>query len=172
MKVHGTKRGSSVQVKGESRKSPAEQIAELAASPKEDEMKNASTKPLADPVTKAMREQPGRWIAWNEARRTVLATADTYEDALRQAAAADDPEPEIAKAPGIQPAVAARPFTLLEGESDNVIEDVKKIIPDSDEWLDTPNTSLWLEKPRDLIGTERERQLRYLLRGIRNGITT
>ena len=49
---------------------------------------------------------------------------------------------------------------FLTDESPDVIVDVKKIIPNAVEWLDTPNTNLWFEKPRNLIGAERERQLR------------
>lgn len=125
-----------------------------------------------DSLAKAMREHPGSWIAWNKARRIPIAIADTYAAALRQATDAGEAEPEIERASGIHPTAASRPFTLLEDESTNVIEDVRRIIPDAEDWLDTPNTHLWFEKPRDLIGTSREQQLRYLLRGIRNGITT
>ena len=35
-----------------------------------------------------------------------------------------------------------------------------------------PNNLLGGEKPRDLIRTEREQEVRYLLRGIQDGITT
>ena len=145
---------------------------ECESTSKEDQVKNASMEQALDPVARAMREEPGKWIAWSKARRAVLAVADTYTDALRLTADLGEWEPEIDKAPGIHPTAAARPFTLIDDESPNILEDVRRIIPDADEWLDTPNTHLWFEKPRDLIGTDRERQMRYLLRGIRNGITT
>jgi len=139
---------------------------------KEGDVTNASRKQADDPVAATMSERPGSWIAWNKARQTVIAIADTYADALKQAGNAGEADAEIDKAPGVHPVAAARPFTLLEDESQNIIADVERIIPDAIEWLDTPNTNLWFERPRDLIGTGRERQLRYLLRGIRNGITT
>jgi uncharacterized protein (DUF2384 family) len=45
------------------------------------------------------------------------------------------------------------------------------MIPDSDRWLDTPHTWFGGRKPRELIGTQDERELRNLIRGIRYGIT-
>ena len=135
-------------------------------------MKNASMMQVDDPVTRAMGERPGMWIAWNKEHRTVIAITDTYGEALRQATDSGESDPEIEKAPGIHPAVAARPFTLLEDESPKVIDDVKRIIPNADEWLATPNINLSFEKPQDLINTDAEHHLRYLLRGIRTGITS
>jgi len=133
---------------------------------------NDSRKQVEDPVAAAMSERPGSWIAWNRARRTVVAVADTYAEVLNKARVAGETDLEVEKAPGIHPVAASRAFSLLDDESTDVVADVHKIIPNANEWLDEPNTNLWFEKPRDLIGTDRERHLRYLLRGIRNGITT
>jgi hypothetical protein len=46
------------------------------------------------------------------------------------------------------------------------------VIPNAEAWLDSPNISLGGEKPRELIGTDMEPEVRYLLRGIKDGITT
>jgi hypothetical protein len=129
-------------------------------------------KPVDDPIARAMSERPGSWIAWNKVGLSVIAITDTYGDALIQANRAGETDPEIEKAAGVHPVAASRLFALLEDESSDVLVDVERIIPNAKEWLDTPNTNLWFEKPRDLVGTDRELHLRYLLRGIRNGITT
>jgi len=78
----------------------------------------------------------------------------------------------VKKAPGVSPKAARKPFAILEVESPNILDDVRKVFPDSKAWLDAPNDSLGGEKPRDLIGTEREWEVRQLLRGIEDGITT
>jgi hypothetical protein len=114
----------------------------------------------------------GQWVAWDADRKQLLAVADTYAEIMRRVADAGAVDPVVEKAPGFHPEVAARPFTLLEDESTVILDDVRKTIPDPEQWLDTPNTRLWCQKPRDLIGTPQERYVRYLLRGIRSGITS
>jgi hypothetical protein len=114
----------------------------------------------------------GRWIAWDEKHERVIAVADTYSQLLGEVSALGMAEPDIERAPGLNPAVAERAFELIEGESPDVLEDVRRTIPDPDEWLDTPNLRLRCQKPRDLVGTPQEPQLRFLLRGIWSGITT
>ena len=76
------------------------------------------------------------------------------------------------KAPGIAPETKRKPFTLLEDESSNIIDDVNKIFSTPEDWLDAPNDLLGGEKPADLLGTDREVELRYILRGIQDGIIT
>jgi hypothetical protein len=117
-------------------------------------------------------EHSGKWIAWRPTDKVVLAAADTYAEIMQ---AVGDPVPAdlvIEKAPGVHRAVAERKFQLLDDESPDILEEVRSTIPDADRWLSTPNTRLWFEKPRDVIGTPREVYVRYLLRGIRNGITS
>ena len=114
----------------------------------------------------------GKWIAWDENQERPLAAADTFADILATVEQMGLVDPIITKAPGLHPALAARPFELIEGESPDILEDIRATIPDAEVWLDTPNTRLWGQKPRDLIGTPDERQLRYLLRGLWNGITS
>ena len=74
--------------------------------------------------------------------------------------------------PGIAPEAARKPFSILEDESPNIMDDISMVFPDPEAWLETPNSSLGGAKPRDLISTEREREVRFLLRGIIDGITT
>lgn len=114
---------------------------------------------------------PGHWVAWDRERKKVLAVGDDFWEVLQKALATGEEEPHVEKTPGIHPAVAERPFTLQEGESPDIIEDVKKAFPGyADEWLDTPNPLVGGARPRDVIGTEQEKELRYYLRGIRDGI--
>jgi hypothetical protein len=127
------------------------------------------------PVTEDPMEIAGRWIAWDRGHKRMIAVADTYADVLRQVTVAGEGEAVVEKAPGIHSSVAERRFTLLEDESPNILDEVKAVCSgfiDPDEWLDTPNTRLWCKRPRELIGTEEEKNIRYLLRGIKNGITT
>lgn len=115
----------------------------------------------------------GRWVAWDQRRRQIIAVADTYPELMKQVPNPDDPDVVVRTAPGIHPVAAARPFTLLSDESPDVLEDVKNVIGDEHErWLETPHW--WFEgrRPRDVVGTEEEKQLRYLLRQIRYGIPT
>jgi hypothetical protein len=123
------------------------------------------------PVTEDLMEHAGRWVAWTRDRQRVLAVADSFADVMQQAIAAGEPDPYVKKAPGVSPA-ARKTVAVLEDESLNIIDDVKKVFRDPDTWLDSPNNSLGGEKPRDLISTEREREVRDLLRRIQDGITT
>jgi uncharacterized protein (DUF2384 family) len=87
---------------------------------------------------------------------------------MDQAIRSGEPDPYVKKAPG----GARKPVATLEDESSDIMDDVSKVVPDAKVWLDSPNSALGGQKPRDLIGTEMEPEVRYLLRGIRDGITT
>jgi hypothetical protein len=91
---------------------------------------------------------------------------------MAQALAAGESDPYVRKAPGVSPNASRKPFRLLEDESPNILDDIQKVIPDPEAWLDAPHALLGGAKPRDLIGTEREREVRSLLRGIKYGIPT
>lgn len=112
----------------------------------------------------------GRWVAWDRHRRQIIAVADSYPEVMKSVPDPEDPDVVVRTAPGFRPDVLARPFILLEDESPDVREDVKDVIGDDYErWLDTPHW--WFgAPPRSLIGTENEKELRYLLRHIRYGI--
>src|SRR5262249_54019712 len=114
-------------------------------------------------------EYSGKWLAWDADHKSILAAADTYPEIMAFVAQAGQPDLRVERARGLHPAVAEHPFVLLEDESPDVLDDVRKTIPDPEEWLDTPNTRLWCRKPRELIGTPQEKYLRYILRGIRSG---
>jgi antitoxin Xre/MbcA/ParS-like protein len=124
------------------------------------------------PVMEDLVEYPGRWVAWTRDRQRVLAVADSFADVINQANQSGESDPYVKKVPGVSPQSARKPFAILQDESSNIVEDVSKVVPDADVWLNSPNSSLGGERPRDLIGTESEREVRYLLRGIRDGITT
>ncbi len=117
-------------------------------------------------------EYTGRWVAWTRDRQQVLAVADSFADVMNQAIGSGEPDPYVKKAPGVAPETPRKPFAILEDESSNILDDVSKVFPNPETWLDSPNSSLGGEKPRNLISTEREREVRYLLRGIQDGITT
>jgi Protein of unknown function (DUF2384) len=125
-----------------------------------------------DSVMEDLMEHAGRWVAWTRDRQRILAVADSFADAMTQALAAGEQDPYVKKAPGVSLETGRKPFAILEDESPNIIDDVRKVLSDPEAWLDAPNDSLGGEKPRDLINTEREREVRYLLRGIEDGITT
>ena len=114
----------------------------------------------------------GRWVAWTRDRQRVLAVADSFTDVMNQATQSGESDPYVKKIPGVSPEGARKPFVILEDESLNVVDDVSKVVPDPEAWLDSPNSLLGGERPRDLVGTEMEREVRYLLRGIKDGITT
>jgi hypothetical protein len=117
-------------------------------------------------------EYAGRWVAWTRDRQRVLAVADSFADVMNQAIRSGESDPYVKKALGVSPNGARKPFVILEDESSNIVDEVNKVVADSEAWLDSPNSSLGGERPRDLIGTEMERDVRYLLRGIKDGITT
>jgi Protein of unknown function (DUF2384) len=125
-----------------------------------------------DPVAEAMREHPGRWLAWKRKRtgRAVLAIADDYAGLMKQVADPADPGLVVEVAPGLHPLAATRRFELLDDESPNVLDDVKKYWGDAaEQWLDSSNAWFDGRKPRDLIGTEDEEGIRYLIRAIKTG---
>jgi hypothetical protein len=126
----------------------------------------------AEPVKEDGMEHAGRWVAWTRDRQRILAVGDSFADVMQQAAASGEPDPYVKKAPGVAPEAARAPVAILQDESQDILEDVSQVFPDPNAWLDAPNNSLGGARPRDLIGTERERELRDLLRGIRDGITT
>lgn len=112
----------------------------------------------------------GRWVAWDRRKQEIIAIADDYRTLMEQVTNGDDPNIIVGVAPGIHPEAASRPFVLLENESPDIIDDIRLLIDDDPAWwLDRPHVLLNLRKPRDLIRTEDEKQVRYLLRGIRSG---
>jgi hypothetical protein len=133
---------------------------------------SSTTGKQLDPVMEDLMQHSGRWVAWSRDRQRILAVANSFADAMRQALTAGEHDPYVKKIPGVSPASRRMPFAILEDESPNIIDDIRKVFPDSEAWLNTPNNSLGGEKPRDLISTDREREVRYLLRGIEDGITT
>jgi hypothetical protein len=124
------------------------------------------------PVMEDLMEYAGRWVAWTRDRQRVLAVADSFADVMKHAIRSGESDPYVKKVSGVSPDGARKPFVILEDESSNIVDDVSKVVPDSEAWLDSPNSSLGGQRPRDLIGTEMEREVRYLLRGIKDGITT
>ena len=144
---------------------PAQTTAHAHQAVKEDTVQQARKPSLPAEVS-------GKWIAWDENQEAVVAAADTYPELMQLIAEIGLAEPIIERAPGVHPALQEMPVELLEGESADILKDVRETIPGADEWLDTPNTRLWCKKPRDLIGTPQERHLRYLLRGLWSGITS
>jgi hypothetical protein len=61
---------------------------------------------------------------------------------------------------------------LFSDEEPDIEQEVKNLIADPGQWLDTPNTQLGGTRPKDLIGTDREQFLRDLLRSIKYGMPT
>ncbi|HZW33241.1 MAG TPA: antitoxin Xre/MbcA/ParS toxin-binding domain-containing protein [Isosphaeraceae bacterium] len=47
---------------------------------------------------------------------------------------------------------------------------ILNVVPDAEHWMDTPNPHFDLAKPKDLIGTEKEKHLRNLVRAVKNGM--
>ncbi len=133
---------------------------------------SSTTGKQPDPVMEDLMVHAGRWVAWTRDRQRVVAVADSFSDVVKEALAAGEPDPYVKKAPGALRKTARKSFALLEDESSNILDDIRKVFPDPDAWLDAPNDLLGGEKPRDLISTEREQEVRYLLRGIEDGITT
>jgi HEAT repeat protein len=132
----------------------------------------APTSKQPNSVREDLMEYAGRWVAWTRDRQRVLAVANSFADVMEQAIASGESDPYVKKVPGVSLEAAHKPFAILEDESSNILDDVRKVFPDPDAWLDAPNSFLGGERPRDLISTEREREVRYLLRGIKDGITT
>jgi hypothetical protein len=59
---------------------------------------------------------------------------------------------------------------LFPGENADIREEVKTVIRNYAQWLNTPNTLFAGRKPKDLIGTEDEYQLRNAIRAIKHGV--
>jgi hypothetical protein len=125
-----------------------------------------------EPVVEDLMEHAGRWVAWTRDRQRVLAVADSFAEVMQQALASGETAPYVKKAPRVAPDPAATTVAILDDESPDIRDDISKLFPAPDAWLDAPNSFLGGEKPRDLIGTEREREVRDLLRGVQDGITT
>jgi hypothetical protein len=47
---------------------------------------------------------------------------------------------------------------------------ILSVVPDAERWMDTPNPHFDLAKPKDLIGTDKEKHLRNLVRAVKNGM--
>lgn len=54
--------------------------------------------------------------------------------------------------------------TLLEGESADIHDDIRKLIPEPDTWLGSPNSQLGMKSPREILNTGDEQRVRELLR--------
>ena len=135
-------------------------------------MEGAVTDTSAHDRMSALDEFKGHWIAWDDEHRAILASSDSFNGLMRKVEDQGLDNPEIERVPGLLPGVAEKSSELFQGESEDLLEDIKETIPDAEEWLDTPNARLWCQKPRDLIRTPKEEFVRSLLRGIRSGITS
>lgn len=124
--------------------------------------------PQPVPVTEDLMKHAGRWVAWTRDRRRVVAVADSFADVMRRAIRSGESDPYVKKVPG----APREPAVTLEDESSDIMDDVIEAVPDAEVWLDSPNGSLGGQRPRNLIGTEMERDVRDLIRGIKDGITT
>jgi hypothetical protein len=121
-------------------------------------------------VKSELDQYKGRWIAWDENMEHVIASADSYLELVDHIERMNLGNPHMLTAPGDHPAFANKPFELQEGESPDILHDIRITIPNPDQWLDAPNPHLGLQKPRDLIGTDQEPLIRNILRSIWNGI--
>jgi hypothetical protein len=61
---------------------------------------------------------------------------------------------------------------LFAGEHQDIVQDVRAVVADPENWLDMPNDRLGGRKPRELVGTREEIHLRNLIRAIQHGIPT
>ena len=68
--------------------------------------------------------------------------------------------------PAAKPALATK-IKLLPGESPDVLADVRELLTNADEWMNTPNTILGGRSPNELIGTPDEIRIRHILRGVK-----
>ena len=87
-------------------------------------------------------EHAGRRVAWTRDRQRVVAVADSFADVMSQAIRSGERDPYVKKLPGVSPGGARKPVVTLEDESSNIIDDVSKVVPDAEIWLDSPNSSL------------------------------
>ena len=113
-------------------------------------------------------EYAGRWVAWTRDRRRVVAVADSFAEVMDQAIRSGEPDPYVKKAPG----GAHKPVATLEDESSNIMDDVNKVVPDAEVWLDSPNSSLGGQTPARSHRHGDGARGAHLLRGIKYGITT
>ena len=61
---------------------------------------------------------------------------------------------------------------VTSGDTDidrDILDLIDEVVPQSQQWLDTPHNLLGSEKPRQLIGTNREFILRNLVRALKQG---
>ena len=58
-----------------------------------------------------------------------------------------------------------------EKETD-IVAELRGLLDNADAWLDTPNDRFGGRPPRELLGTEREQQLRDLVQGVKLGMHT
>ena len=70
----------------------------------------------------------GKWIAWDENQGKVLAATDTYAELMQCVEQMGLVNPLMERAPGLHPAVAAAPLMLLEGESPDILKDLRETI--------------------------------------------
>jgi Protein of unknown function (DUF2384) len=47
---------------------------------------------------------------------------------------------------------------------------ILRVVPDGERWMDTPNAHFEGLKPKDLIGTDKEKHLRNLVRAVKTGM--
>lgn len=59
---------------------------------------------------------------------------------------------------------------LLEGESKDILEELRKVVKEPDCWLDCPNEQFGGVAPRDLLGTTEEELIRDAIRRIKHGV--
>ncbi len=61
-------------------------------------------------------------------------------------------------------------YDLFSDEEVDLKKEIGKIVKDPDRWMKTPHDLLGGQKPLDLIGTDKEQQLRDLIRSIKHGM--
>jgi Protein of unknown function (DUF2384) len=55
-------------------------------------------------------------------------------------------------------------------ETADINELISTIVPDAERWIDTPNAHFGGMKPKELIGTDKEKHLRNLVRAVKTGM--
>jgi Protein of unknown function (DUF2384) len=58
----------------------------------------------------------------------------------------------------------------VDEETSDLRNEAAKIVTNPDLWLHTPNDQLSGESPIDVIGTDKEFQLRALIRSVKHGV--
>jgi hypothetical protein len=90
---------------------------------------------------------------------------------MRHIADPDDPDLEVDIAPGSSLRGPDLHLELLEWESPNILDDVKRVWRGAaEEWLTAPTPLLRGKTPQELIGTKEEPAVRYLLRSVRGAL--